>query len=112
MNYYAFIAFLLLGFMFIYAGIDWLGFILLALALVTLIYNPAKETADKAWKELDKAQGSVPEEKFSEYTVLAAKKVGEFATKTPHTMYNKNAVVHKTPQMSKNFFSELKGLFK
>ena len=112
MNYYSFLAFLLLGLFFIYLAVDWLGFLFLALALITIIYNPAKDTANKAWKELDKAQGSTPEGKFSEYVTTAAKKTGEVLTKTPETKYNMESLLHKSPGMSKSFFAELKGLFK
>lgn len=112
MNYYSFIAFLVLGFFFIYSGIDWLGLLFLALALMVILYNPAKDTLDKAWKEVDKADGSNPSAKFVEYSAGAAKAAADNVYSKKGTIYNSREWLHKSPSMSKNFFSELEKIFK
>ena len=112
MNYYSFLAFLVVGFFLLYTGIDWLGLLFLALAVVVLLYNPAKSTLNKAWKEADKADGSNPSAKFMDYSAGAAKMAADNVYSKKGTIYNSKEWLHKSPAMSKNFFSELEKIFK
>ena len=112
MNFYAFIISLVLALFLFYLGIEWLGLLFLIIAVIVLIYNPAKEAADKTWEEVDKAQGSSPEEAFGKYIGFATKKTSEWVMTKPNTKYNLNDVIPKSSPASKNFFSELKALFK
>lgn len=123
MNYYPFLALLILGFFFLSAGVESLGFILLVLALLVLFYALLKSPAKNAWKEIDATKGSYPEGKFTKYTELTAKKFAEYADEAfsdgrPYgksdnmTKYNAEGVVQKIHPASKNFFAELKDLFK
>ncbi len=107
-----FIISIFLAGMFIYAGLDWLGFVFLAIAVVALVYSPLKDKANDSWKDLKKADAFYPEAKFDGYVKGVAKTAAENLNKTKGTETNYKAWLHKTHQMAKNFFSELDGLFK
>jgi len=111
MNYYSFLAFLVIGLLFIYTGIDWLGLLFLALAVVVLLYNPAKNTLNTTWKEVSKAEGSNPSAKFMEYAEGATKLTANLITDGKPGVKS-SEWLHKSPNMAKNFFSELDKIFK
>ncbi len=92
--------------------IGWLGLIFILLGIVTAFYDPLKRGTKNTWKELDKVEGSYPEGKIQAYTQNAAKIITEHATQKNDEGYNVREYISKTPKASKNFFSELKDLFK
>ena len=112
MNYYSIITFLLIGLLLFYVKLGWLGIIFIALAIISGFYNTTKTQTKSAWKEIKEAKGSYPEGKLKEYTENAIKLGTTEVTRGDETSYNYREIVSKAPKASKNFFSELKDLFK
>ena len=111
MNFYLCITSFILAMFFLSMKLEWLGFVFLAIAFITLIYTPGKRHADIAWEEFKKADGTFPDAKMETYVKGFSKHSAEYLMQTPDTQYNYKAAMHKTPQMAKNFFTELKELF-
>jgi len=88
--------------------IEWLGFVFLAIAFITLLYTPVKKQTDVAWSDFKKIEGSYPDVKLEAYAKGFSKQAAEYLVQTPDTEYNYKAAMHKTPQLAKNFFTELK----
>ena len=112
MNYYATIALFLLAIFFIYASVEWLGTIFLLIGIISLFAGHGKKVAKSAWKEIDKASGSAPVDKFKSYAELTGKKSAELLTPKKDQKMNVDNFIHKIPDASKSFFSEIKSLFK
>ena len=112
MNYYSVLSLLLIGLIFFYVKIGWLGLIFILLAIIAGIYSPVRKGADTTWNELSKAQGSYPSGKFKEYSENAIKLSMDIATKKETDGLNTKEWISKAPTASKSFFSELKDLFK
>ena len=112
MNYYSILTFILIGLGLFYVKLGWLGLIFILLAIVAGFYNPAKKEAQSAWNEMDKAQGEYPAGKLKEYAENAIALTTSEATRKPNEGLNTRAFASKAPTASKNFFSEIKDLFK
>ena len=114
MNFPAFFTSLVLGIMLIFLEIDWLGYAFIGLAIVFWVYDLAKKYSKEMWEDLKKTDQVTPEAKFEAYAKGASKQAAERIVKTKDTEYNyrKGAVLPKTANMAKNFFAELKELFK
>jgi hypothetical protein len=114
MNFYACLVIFAIAIIFLYFQLEWLGFVFLLMALMAFLYNPIKKHADKAWEEANKAEANYPAGKLEAYSKGFSKQAAEYLIQTPDTEYNfrKGTVLHKTHTGAKNFFSELKELFK
>ena len=112
MNYYSILAFFLVGMVFFYIKLGWLGLIFVLLAVVSGFYGHAKKGTKSAWNEINKAEGSYPTEKLKKYTTNAISQIVGVATQKPEEGINTKAWAAKAPKASKSFFSELKELFK
>ncbi len=108
MNFYLCIVSFMLAMLFMSVQIEWLGFVFLAIAFITLLYTPGKKHAKVAWEDMKKTEGSFPDVKLETYAKGFSKQAAEYLIQTPDTEYNYKAALHKTPQMAKNFFTELK----
>ena len=99
---------------FLYFQLEWLGFVFLLMTLIAFLYDPLKKQADKAWEEAGKTDTFYPAGKLESYARGFSKQASEYLMQTPDTEYNfrKGTVIHKTQSGAKNFFSELKELFK
>mgnify|MGYP005839635205 CR=1 FL=1 len=106
------IASLFITILFFYSGLDWLGFVFLAILVAALFYSLLKNKAKESWEDLKKADAFYPEAKLNEYIKGASKTVAENLSKTKNTEINYKAWIHKTHKIAKNFFSELGELFK
>jgi hypothetical protein len=111
-NYYATLVFFLIGILFFYVQLGWLGIIFILLGILVALYDPLSKGTKNAWNELDKAPSSYPEGKLEEYTKVFAKKGIEAITPKKHEKLKTEGIIQKTGPASKNFFSELKALFK
>ena len=112
MNYRVFFVGLIITLLFLYVGLAELAFVIFAASLVGLTYKFSKYKYKKTWEEVKKAEGSVPDAKFDAYIKGASKQAADFLIPPENTEYNYKGAIHKTPQLSKNFFTELKELFK
>lgn len=112
MNYKVFFVGLIITFLFLYVGLAELAFVIFATSLIGLTYDFAKYKSKKTWEEVKKAEGSVPDVKLDTYIKGASKQAADFLIPPENTEYNYKGAIHKTPQLAKNFFSELKELFK
>ena len=112
MNYYAALAFILIGIFLFYVRIGWLGLIFIVLGIITIAYDSLKKGTKNTWVELDKASGSSPEGKIKDYAENAIKITTAHIAQKNNEGYNAREFVSKAPKASKNFFSELKDLFK
>jgi hypothetical protein len=110
MNFSAFIISLVMGIIFIYLEVEWMGLAFIALSVIFFIYDPLKSKSKQAWEEMAKAETTSPDAKMDAYVKGFSKTLAENVVKTEETQVNIHGVVHKTPQMAKNFFSELKEL--
>ncbi len=111
MNSGAFIILLVLGMLMLYVKLSWVGVIFFLLAFIVLIYNPSKKNAKKAWEEVKSAKGESVEKEFEGYFKNAGKLTAEAMTRKEGTQYRITDPAKFSPA-SKNFFSELKNLFK
>jgi len=112
MNYRVFFVGLIITIIFLVLGLAELAVIIFAASLIGLVYNFAKWKGKKTWEEVKKAEGSVPDVKLDAYIKGTSKQAADFLIPPEGTEYNYKGAIHKTPQLSKNFFSELKELFK
>jgi len=112
MNFSAFIISVIIAIILLNFGMDWLGLVFVALAVILLIYSPAKKTLNKTIEDAKKQDAFFPEAKANDYVRGVSKQAADFLIHEPYTEYNYKGAVHKTPQLAKNFFSELKELFK
>jgi len=111
-NYYSILAFFLVGIIFFYVKLGWLGLIFILLAVLSGFYGHAKKETKSIWKEMDKAEGSFPAGKLTEYTTNAISQTVGVVTQKKEEGLNTREWVSKAPKASKSFFSELKDLFK
>ena len=112
MNYYSVLAFLVIGIIFFYVKLGWLGIIFILLAIVAGFYSPAKKGAKSAWDEMDKAKGEFPAGKLKEYGENAIALSASYVTQKSDEGLNTRDWISKAPTASKSFFSEIKDLFK
>jgi hypothetical protein len=98
--------------MFLFAQLEWLGFVFLIITVITFIYDPMKKRSKLAWEDMKKTDAFVPDAKLDSYVKGASKQFAEGLIGTPHTEYNFRKAADKTPQLAKNFFTELKEIFK
>ncbi len=112
MNYYLCLTSFIVAMLFLFAKLEWLGFVFLIITVITFIYTPVKNKSKLAWEDMKKTDASYPQAKFDSYVKGASKQFAEGLIGTPHTEYNFRKAVDKTPQISKNFFAELKEIFK
>lgn len=112
MDYRAFFVGIILTLLFLLIGLFDLAFVIFAVSFIVLIYNYMESKAKKAWDQVKKADASSPEAKLEAYTKNASKQAAEFLIPAEGTEYNYKGAIHKTPQLAKNFFAELKDLFK
>ena len=110
MNFYSFITALIIALLFLYFKVEWLGFVFFVIAIIVLLYNPAKKQTKQAWEDLKKAETTHPEAKYDSYVKGFSKQLAEGVIPPMETEYNTKGAIHKTPQLAKNFFSELKDL--
>ena len=112
MNYYSILTFFLVGIIFFYVKIGWLGLIFILLAVIAGLYDHVKKGAKTAWKEVDKAEGSYPDKKIKEYATNAISLGVGVATQKRDEGLNTREWAGKAHKSTKSFFSELKDLFK
>ena len=112
MNYRIFFVGLVITIVFLFVGLADLAFVIFAVSLIGLVYDFAKWKTKKTWEEVKKAEGSVPDVKLDTYIKGASKQAADFLIPPENTEYNYKGAIHKTPQLAKNFFTELKELFK
>jgi hypothetical protein len=110
MNFYLCIVSFMLAMLFLSVKLEWLGFVFLALTVITLLYTPVKKQANVAWEDVKKIDAPFPDAKMDAYVKGASKQAAEFLVQSPATEYNYKGAMHKTPQLAKNFFTELKEL--
>ena len=108
MNFYLCIISFMIAMLFFSVKLEWLGFVFLAIAFITLIYTPVKKQYDVAWDDLKKIDGAYPEAKMDAYVKGFSKQATEHLYPTRDTQINYKGAIHKTPQLAKNFFTELK----
>jgi len=111
-NYYAFIAFFVVALFMLYLRFEWLGLIFFILAVIVLFYDPLKDKSKDAWEEMKKAEGSSPENKFGDYVKTTTKIFAQEINASKKSTINTKDYPKKLHSSSKNFFSELKDLFK
>jgi len=111
-NYYSILTLFLIGIIFFYVKIGWLGLIFILLAILAGLYDHLKKGAKSAWKEMDKAEGSYPDKKLGEYATNAISQTVGVVTQKKEEGLNTREWAAKAPKASKSFFSELKELFK
>ena len=102
----------MLTLLFLTLGLAELAFVIFAASLVGLTYSFSKWKSKKTWEEVKKAEGSVPDAKFDSYIKGASKQAADFLIPPQNSEYDYKGAIHKTPKMAKNFFTELKELFK
>jgi hypothetical protein len=85
-----------------------MGLLFILLAVIFFFYEPTKKYSKIVWDEMKKAEPSAPDAKFDAYTKGFSKTLAENIVKTDETEINAKGALHKTPQMAKNFFTELK----
>jgi hypothetical protein len=95
-----------------YIKLEWLGFVFIVLAIVLVLFGPTKRKAEQAKEHANKVEAFYPDTKFDSYVKGFSKQTAEFLFPAPHSEINARGAIHKTPQMAKNFFTELKELFK
>jgi hypothetical protein len=93
-------------------GYQWLSWLSFILGVIVLLYSPLNETVKTAWEEMKKADAPHPKDKFEGYIKGASKHAAEGLVQTPNTGYNPEVFIHKSDKIAKNFFTELKELFK
>ena len=113
MKAYTLIAFLVVGFFFLFIGVEMLGWLFLILAMASLFYMIVKTKAESAWEEMKEAEGPYPEGKITEYTKNIA---GLFADKITDTKeekeYSAQRTVRRIPHGAEKAHGEFKKLFK
>jgi hypothetical protein len=98
----------MLAMLFLSVKIEWLGFVFIIFTIITLLYNPVKKQTDVAWEDFKKIEAPYPDVKMDAYVKGVSKQAAEYLIQAPHTEYNYKGALHKTPQLAKNFFTELK----
>jgi hypothetical protein len=98
----------MIAMLFMSVGLEWPGFVFLAIAFITLLYTPAKKQTKVAWEDFKKIDGSYPDVKLESYAKGFSKQAAEYLVQAPDTEYNYKGALHKSPQIAKNFFTELK----
>ena len=108
MHWLAFIAAIVLGFVFIYKEIEWLGLLFLALAAMALFIPSLKTQGKKVWEEVKEAEGSSPEKEFKGYFEETGRLAGEAIFAGPNKRYSNKDWDENISQGSKNVLEELK----
>lgn len=111
MDYRAFFVGLIITILFLYLQLSELAFIIFSVSVVVLVYNYVEAKSRKAWDQVKKAEGSSPEAKIEAYAKGVSKQTADFLAPPENTEYNYKGAIHKTPQLAKNAFTELKELF-
>jgi hypothetical protein len=112
MNYYAFLALLVIALLLLYLRLSWMGVIFIILAIVVAIYNPAKTNANTAWKEVSKIEGKVPTKKFKGYTKATAKQLAEGLDKEHKRQeYDLKNAPKKSGEIAQSVIDSVKDLF-
>jgi hypothetical protein len=109
MNEYAVITFFLLTIFFYSVEAKILGPIFLIFTIILLL-SPLTEWIKSGKKEADKIDAYYPEDKLKEYTKTVSKKTAEMMDSK--TVVNYKGILHKTPNMAKNFMTEIEKIFK
>lgn len=112
MNYRVFFVGTVLSILFLFLELPLLAVISFGAGVFGLVYTFAKWKKKKVWEEVKNAEPTHPKEKFESYTKGFSKQSADFLIPPEGTEYNHKGALHKTPQLSKNFFTELKELFK
>ncbi len=110
MDYRTFFIGLIITILFLFVGLSALAFIIFVVSFIVLVYNYVEAKSRKAWDQAKKAEGSSPEAKLETYVKGASKQTADFLAPPENTEYNYKGALHKTPQLAKNFFTELKEL--
>lgn len=110
-KFFIFLAFALFGIIF---AIDIPTMILLFLCLlvISFIFDHFTETLKSGFKESEKIDGYYPEDKLKEYYTNASKKTAEYIAPDHKSDIDYKNTLHKSPNMAKNFLSELDKIFK
>ncbi|MDD3084135.1 MAG: hypothetical protein PHP82_03870 [Candidatus ainarchaeum sp.] len=110
-NTYAIILLIIVTIIFFYTRLPFLGLTTILIALILLVYKPTKKYSKKVWKEVDNAKPKDITPIMKEYVDNTAKITAEAITRKEGTQYQITSV-HQFQKGTKNFFSELKKLFK
>ncbi|MFA6269049.1 MAG: hypothetical protein WC652_04500 [archaeon] len=108
MNFPAFSLSLFIGLAFLYLEVEWMGLLFIVISVLFFFYDPTKKYSKIAWEEMKKSDTFSPDAKIDAYTKGISKTIAENIVKTDETEVNVKGALHKTPQMAKNFFAELK----
>jgi len=92
-------------------NVEWLGIVFLILCVIFFIDEPLRKHSKGAWEDMKKAEGTSPEAKIETYAKGFSKQFADGLVQAPETKYSVKGISHKTPNMAKNFFTELKDLF-
>ena len=106
------IALIFFTFIFHPLGHQWLSWISFLLGVIILMYSPLGDTAKTAFEEMKKADAPHPKDKIESYAKGFSKTAAEAMVQTPNTGYDPSVFIHKSDKIAKNFFTELKDLFK
>lgn len=110
MRWLAFITAVILGLIFAYKGIGWLGLLFFILAVLIIFVSPAKSFGKKAWEEAKSAGGESPEALFKGYVEEAGRFSGEAIFSGPNKRYSTKGLNERLGQASKNAIEELQKL--
>ncbi len=111
MNRYGIALLLVIGLFFLYVGLAWQGIIFLILAIIAAAYDWTKKESKKVWKEFSGAKTKDITPNIKGYFDNATKLTAEALTRKEKTKYQLTSPT-KIQKGSKNFFDELKKIFK
>ncbi|MGI6589460.1 MAG: hypothetical protein ACOX1V_02230 [Candidatus Iainarchaeum sp.] len=112
MNYRVLFVGTMLTLLFLFIQLPELALVVFVATLFGTVYTYAKWKKKKVWEEVKKADATHPSGKMESYAKIASKQTAEFVFPEENKQYDYKGVLHKTPQLAKNFFTELKELFK
>lgn len=86
--------------------------IFLSLLLLSFVFDSFVDIIKNGFNEAEKVDGYYPEDKLKEYYANASKRTAEYIGPDHKSEVDYRTIPHRSPNMAKNFFSELEKLFK
>lgn len=110
-NAYVIILLIITTIIFLYAKLEFLALACIIITLILIVQKPTKKLSKEIWNEVDKAKTKDITPTIREYYDNTTKITAEAITKKEGTQYQLTSI-HQFQKGTKNFFSELKKIFK
>ncbi|MDD4251328.1 MAG: hypothetical protein PHX27_04020 [Candidatus ainarchaeum sp.] len=110
-NKYTIFLLIVVTILFFYTSMEALALTCVLITLILIVYNPVKKNSKKIWSEVDKAKPKDITPIIKSHYDTTTKLAADLITGPPKTQHQLTSI-HQFQKGTKNFFSELKKIFK